>query len=101
MEIARARADHGSFGDLLQRTASVVGDDGDYGGALFLAREATDWHLLGGDMVGVGRTFVDRGVWLYYLEDYREAIAMQERALDELPTSERRHRFTALQGLGL
>ena len=40
-------------------------------------------------------------MWLYYLERYREAIVMQERALSELPEVEQRHRFTAFQGLGL
>jgi len=57
--------------------------------------------VVGGDMVGVGRTFVGRGMWLYYLERYHEAIAMQERALRTLPMTERRNRFAALQGLGL
>jgi tetratricopeptide (TPR) repeat protein len=85
----------------LQRAASIVGDRGNFGDAFSLAREATDWHLLGGNMVGVGRTFVDRGMWLYYLENYQEAIAMQERALHALPATELRYRFAALQGLGL
>ena len=85
----------------MQRTASVVGDDGKYGMAFAISREATDRHLIAGDLVAVARTFVDRGMWLYYLERYREAIVMQERALSQLPASEQRHRFTALQGLGL
>ena len=101
LKIAEDRQDHGTFGSLLQRVAAVTGDHGNYGHALVLEKEATDRYLLAGDTAGIGRSFVGRGLWLYYLEQYRESIAMQERALDTLPDFERANRCAAFQVLGL
>ncbi len=56
---------------------------------------------MAGDLNAVGKTLVDRGLWLRKLGRLRDAIKMQHRALDLLGTDEYRHRFSALQMLGL
>lgn len=102
LEIAAARDDHASFGDLLRRLTYIVADaSGNYHEALALTRDAMERFVLAGDIDSVGRTLVDRGAWLYYLGRYHDAIAAQERALSLIPESDQRHRFGALQGLGL
>lgn len=102
LEVAAEREDHASFGDLLRRLTYLVADTrGSYHEALALSRDAMERFVLAGDIDSVGRTLVDRGAWLYYLERYHDAIEAQERALSLLPESDRRHRFGALQGLGL
>ncbi|MCP3960990.1 MAG: hypothetical protein GY719_24350 [bacterium] len=102
LERAEPTGDQGLLGDLLQRLAYAVADHcGDYGRASRLSARATDYHLLAGDMNAVGKTFVDRGIWLRKLDRLDGAVAMERRALELLATDEHRNRFAAFQMLGL
>lgn len=101
LQIAEQRKSQAALGDLLLRRGCVAADHGDYYAALEMARDATDRYARACDWVSVGRTFVDRGAWLYYLERYNDAIAMQEQALSLLTPDQHRNRFAALQGLAL
>ncbi len=102
LELAEPAGDLSTLGDLLQRLAYVVADRcTDHRRALKLAERATDCHLRAGDLNSVGKTFVDRGLWLYKLGRLEEAIRMQHTALEHLQAEEHRHRCAALQGLGV
>ncbi len=102
LELAERSGDQTALGDLLQRLAYAVADRcGDCRRAARLAARATDFHLLAGDMNAVGKTFVDRGRWLYELGRLEEAIRIQGRALELLVADEHHFRFSALQILGL
>ncbi len=102
LELAEPTGDEATLGDLLQRLAYVVADRrGDYRRASQLSRRATDYHNLVEDSNSVGKTLVDRGLWLYKLGRPDQAIRMQHRALRRLEAGEHRHRFSALQVLGL
>ncbi len=100
-ELAEPSGDPALLGDLLQRIAYVVGDRGDRERALELTDRALVQHTTACHRRGVGRSLVDRGMWLYYLGNPRQAITAQKAALEHLPEDERRNRFSALQGLGL
>lgn len=102
LELAEPTGDEATLGDLLQRLAYVVADRcGDYRRSSQLSRRATDFHTLADDSNSVGKTLVDRGLWLYELGRPDEAIRMQQRALRRLAADEHRNRFSALQLLGL
>ncbi len=58
-------------------------------------------HTLGGNPVGRAKALVDRGAWLYYLDRLEEASECQKAALEDLPDSLPRIRYSALVGLGL
>ena len=101
LEIAESADDLSTLGDLLQRLAYVIADGADYRRPLELAERATECYLQSGDLNSVGKTFVDRGLWLYKLGHLEKAIRMQHRALEHLKDDKYQNRFTALQGLGL
>lgn len=98
--MAEEHKDHRVFGDLLLRLAYIAGDSGEFDEAHFLAREATDHFVRAGDIGGVGRSLVDRGLWLCYLTYYHETIALHEQAIKLLPAVEVRNRATVLHTLG-
>ncbi len=88
-------------GDLLQRLGYVVADAGEHATAWRLARRATDTYTLVADLEGIGKSFVDQGIWLFYLDRTDEAIAAHQAALRYLPPSAEENRCAALQALGL
>ena len=102
LEAIEPKRDLATMGDLLQRLAFVIaGRSADYRRAHALARRAADCYMRVYDLNRVGKTFVDRGLWLYKLGDLEEAILMQQAALKYLETREHRHRFGALHGLAI
>ncbi len=102
LEVAESIGDVSALGDLLQRLAYVVADrSGDHRWALALAREATDYHLRARDLNSVGKTFVDRGLWLYKLGELDEAIQMQQSALGYLEDDAHHSRCAALHIVGV
>ncbi len=102
LEVAESIGDVSALGDLLQRLAYVVADrSADHRWALALAREATDYHLQARDLNSVGKTFVDRGLWLYKLGELDEAIQMQQSALGYLEDDEYHNRCAALHITGI
>ena len=101
LQMAKLRGDQGATGDLMQRLSYVAGDHGLHEAALEVAERATGVLVRAGDLVGVGKSLVDQGMWLYYLDRPLEAIKAQETALRRLPESVAFNRLTALQGLAL
>ncbi|MCP4249048.1 MAG: tetratricopeptide repeat protein, partial [bacterium] len=76
-------------------------DRGERRWALALTDLAIVRHATGCHHRGIARSLVDRGMWLYYLGEPRQAIEAQQAALEQLPEDEQRNRFSALQNLGL
>lgn len=101
LAIAEERNDFPAQGVLLRRLACVVSDHGDAKGALALATLATDRHAQSGDSASVGRSMVDRGAYLFHLEAYAEAIAIVERALTLLSSTDMLFQVTARQYLSI
>lgn len=99
--LAEGNRDQPTLADLLQRLGYVVADRGDYGEALRLAEKAAFLYAGAKKPVGIGKAFVDHGIWLYYLDCPEEAIAAQKTALHYLPKELWRSRVGALQLLGL
>ncbi len=103
LALARVHGLAQTMADLLQRGAYVLSGNGRYRGAMKLLDEALvivfdlDWQA------GLGRVLVDRGTHLYYLGEYRAAIAALEHAL-KFPLGESgcesRNRLVAHQVLG-
>jgi tetratricopeptide (TPR) repeat protein len=87
--------------ELYQRSSYVASDLKRPELALQIISEAHFLYETAGDRAGVGRTLVDRGRVLFYLERDEAAVAAQERALELLPESDTRNRFAALNGLGI
>ncbi len=94
---AQATGEHALKGDLLQRLARSCTDHfGDYKGALRLSNWAMVEHTMAQNQAGIGRTLVDRGIWLFYLERYMESIEANRLASEMLPAKEARHRIASL-----
>ena len=101
LDIADSKKDLLARGDLLQRLACVVADNGMYAEALALATGSTDARARTGDLHAVGRSLVSRGEWLYYLEHYEESIAMHRQALPLLAPFDHIHKATVWQDTAL
>lgn len=101
LEMAEDLEEPSLTGDLLQRLGYVVADAGEHATAWRLARRATDTYTLVADLEGIGRSFVDQGIWLFYLDRTEEAISALQAALRYLPPSAEENRCAALQALGL
>ncbi len=101
LDMARRRREPTTVAELLQRLAYIVADDGGHAQALRYSELATLRYLRLGDDVGFGKTLVDQGIWLHYLDRPLESIQVQEKALRFLPETLPRNRCTALMGLGL
>lgn len=99
LEIAHQQEDLSAIGNLLQRLAYVVADRGEHAEALRIAEKAMGTHVIAHDMVGVGKSLVDQGMFLFYLGRYLEAIRTTKAALIYLPDAERANRRAALQYL--
>ena len=100
-QLAEPGGDPATLGDLLQRLAYVVADRGYPRRALALTDLAILRHTVACHRRGVGRSLVDRGMWLYDLGKPRQAIEAQKAALKNLPDDEQRTRFSAFRHLGL
>jgi tetratricopeptide (TPR) repeat protein len=71
--------------ELLQRSAYVLSDHGQYRRALMLLREALEIHFDHQSAFGIAKTLVDRGILSGYIGADRDAIKLLARALRELP----------------
>lgn len=97
-----ATRNHARKGDLLQRLAHSYSDHfGDYAGALQLSERALVEHTLGDHRLGIAKTLVDRGFWLFNLNRHRESLESNQKALQLLPKAERRHRFGSFMNQAL
>ncbi len=102
LEAVEPKRDLATLGDLLRRLSYVVaGRSADHRRAHALARRATDCYVQLCNRNRVGKTFFDRGLWLYKLGELEEAVRMQLAALNYLDDDKHRHRFGALHGLGI
>ncbi len=102
LELAMAQDDVSTIGDLWQRFAFVVADSGNYQRALAISERAERIHVRVGDDIAIGKTLIDQGIWLYYLDWPLESIELHLAALPRLlhDPQLRRSRATALQTLG-
>ncbi len=103
LELAAENEDRSAVADLWQRMAYVVADRGNYQRALVISERVEKIHVRIGDDIGVGKTLTDQGIWLYYLNRFRESINLHLAALRRLArhSSVRRCRAGTLQFLGL
>ena len=74
----------------------VYCDRGEYELALRFSRNATHFHLIGGNLKGVGRALVDQGGFLFHLRRYRESARESEAALRYLPAEPESSLYAAL-----
>jgi tetratricopeptide (TPR) repeat protein len=101
IQMARQLGDNQELGDLLQRLAYVYSEKPELESALTLAEQATLVHVRSGNRTGAGKTLVDQGIWLYYLDRWAEANAVQRLALEWLPPEESHNRTAAFVNLAL
>ncbi len=103
LEMARAAADRSMVGELWQRFAYVVADRGNYRRALVISERAERIHVRTGNDLGIAKSLVEQGIWLYYLNQPHESIDLHRAGLRRLPQSPQasRWRTSALQFLGL
>lgn len=95
LELARLLDLPDAFGDLLQRMSYISADRGNHLEALRLAEAAAIRHLRSGQKLAFPRALVDQGMWLHYLGDFHESIAVEGIALDLLQPCDARNRITA------
>lgn len=89
-------------GDLLQRLALCYSNHfDDYEGALSITHEALSDHITTANMTGVGRSLVDRGIWYFHLRQHQASLAALQRALEVLPPSEYRNRYSSFEYMAL
>ncbi len=102
LELAAQRDDRSAVADLWQRLAYVMADRGDYHRALLISERAEKIFVRTGDSIGSGKTLVDQGLWLHYLDHPKESIDLHLTALLRLPQDPqlRRCRASAFQTLG-
>ncbi len=87
--------------DLLQRLGVAHAYGGNHSLGLLFAREAAYEHRMAGNLRGEGRSWVDQGSRFFSLGRLGDAVAAYEAALQCLPGDEKRHRFSAWQGLAV
>jgi len=86
--------------DLLIRQSYVFGDQGNYTAALRVAERSNALADRGQDKTLRGRSQVEQGRYLYYLNRFSEAEACYDIALKLLPDSEQRYRCATYHALG-
>ena len=85
------------LGDILQRRAFTLSDQGDYSGALALTREALEIYETYGGRADKGRALVDLGIFYQRQQRYRRALDTNAAALENLPERERDNRLAAMR----
>ena len=81
IEWVRSFDDPGLEAELYMRAGYVVASRGDFQRAVDLSERATVLFANHGDGLGIGKSLVERGNWLYGLERYDEASTLFEGAL--------------------
>ncbi len=94
-------ADSLLYAELLERACYQVGDQADYDTGLELAFQATEIYVRHGNLVGVGRSLVDRAVMVYKIGTPQETLDLYQAGLRYLPPSAWQNRFAAWQGMGM
>ncbi len=87
--------------DLIRRNAFVLMAEGRYERALLMSETAGILFSRGGNLERFGRTLVDQGIALFYLERSEESARALTTGLELLSSESRRGRCSALQILGL
>lgn len=106
LELGAEGGDSATLGELLQRASHVAAERSGHRRALELSERATLAYVRAGELAGVGKTLMDRGLWLGGLGQLRRANRAFESALGSyLATAGdgddvRRHRFSCLMHLG-
>lgn len=99
--IARRLGDLDSEARLIQRTAYVYGDRGDFTRALRATESAIMKFISAGNLSGASRAMLDQGQWLYYLGRLRRSIRICRSTYRALAPDEIANRFASLQGISL
>jgi len=97
----RAGSPREDLGDLLLRSGTVAGADGDFPLAYGLAREAAQEFMAAGCKEGVGRSLVNQGQWLNHLGEIdlsEEAFLAAGKFLGE---TQHDHLYAMNQGLAV
>lgn len=106
LKLAQERDDPEAVAELVQRSSYVAAHRGQLESALALSEKATLLYVALGDLVGVGKTQVDQGNWLFHLDRDPEAIEVYCSAVRYLPAASerldvRRNRYSALMNLAV
>ncbi len=112
LDLAEEGQDYSTRGDLLLRAGDVLGARGEIETALALTERASLTFAKSGDLVGIGRSLVEQGVWLGSLDRPKKAQRVLTSALDYFPADAvgadgepdllvQRSRFSCLMSLGL
>lgn len=99
--LARRSSDLDSEAQLLQRTAYVYAERGDFTRALRATESAVVKFVSAGNLRGASRSMLDQGQWHYYLGSLQQSIRICKSAFRALPVDEIANRFATLQGISL
>lgn len=87
--------DSAMIGDLYQRLALCYSNHfGDFAGALEITNLALAEHCAVGNSLGIAKSLVDRGIWLFRMGSYDRSLEIHRRVLEELPSQEIPNRFS-------
>ena len=106
LDLAMAAGDRKVVGELIQRSSYVLADRSDLDQALVLAERASSEFVAEGDLIGIGKTLVDRSVWHRAADQPEEALRLLRSALRYLPADcdrldVRKNRFACWVNLGV
>ena len=101
IQMSRELGDPNLLGESLQRMAYVFFERAELTTALELSQRATHVFFRSANKAGVGKTLVDQGIWLGYMEERQQATAVHKMALEWLPAEEHHNRLTAYQNIVL
>ena len=85
LELARRHSLENETAMILRRSASLLGDHGQYQQALILLREAFEIFFDLGSRPELGTTMADRGIMLMYLGDYQASVRALKKVIELLP----------------
>ena len=111
LELAEELRDQDQIGDLLLRAGYVTASRGEVETAHILAERASLMFAKTGNLIGLGRSLIEQGIWLGALDRPREAMRALSAALGYFPDDDgaevepdplaQRNRFSCLTSLAL
>lgn len=101
IDLAERNGDPAAVGDLVQRSVYLQIAEGRYSRALLMGEKAGVLFSRSGDLEGLGRSLIDQGIALFYLEKTSEAGPALLAGMELVPPTYHRYHCGALQTLGL
>lgn len=83
---SRERGQGEVVAELALRAGYVLADRGEYQRAIDMSQRATVLYADNGDILGVGKSLVERGIWLFGLGEMEHALEVFQGALEPLAT---------------